>query len=541
MTVLQFIWRNLDHYRWPFLGIALVQFIIGALGFLIPITLAEFTKQDITSHQLTTLLAIITGLYLAGLGFQWLGRYYGEGLAFQFGNHIRTKYFRQLEQLPASTLQKHHSGFVLSLINKIGDGLDQIMFELPWMAAGGLAVIGLFFFFTAKESLLLAIINLVMLIAFVALGAILAQRMIPLAATQNQRRATLMGTYADFISNLTTIKKLGIQKFAEQQLATHTAALQHQIMRVQRFHANRWLFLHGLYGVIFIGTISFMLWQISHGYATASVLILFVSAYATIKGLIERLSENIKSYLEMGAYIGQLTSITGQQPAISPSSPTSWQTITFHNVTFAHPGSSQTITIPTFQLQPGDKICITGPSGQGKSTFINLLTNQLTANSGQRLVDQQPYPSTPPAFFSHHMAVISQETDLFHISIRQNLTLGTPTADDTLVDLLRQCGMGEWLAKLEAGLDTVVGEKGVSLSAGQKQRLNILRALLLDRDIYILDEPTAHLDDATEQTILKLLATKLAKKTIIIITHRPALQSLCNQEYQMRNHQLVQQ
>ena len=96
-----------------------------------------------------------------------------------------------------------------------------------------------------------------------------------------------------------------------------------------------------------------------------------------------------------------------------------------------------------------------------------------------------------------------------------------------------------WVDHLELGLETIVGEKGVRLSAGQKQRVKLIRGLLLERDIYLLDEPTSHLDTATEQKVIDFLRHRLEGKTAVIVTHRPGLQQLCDQSYTFKNHSLI--
>ncbi len=264
-----------------------------------------------------------------------------------------------------------------------------------------------------------------------------------------------------------------------------------------------------------------------------------MSAYITIRGLIERLSENIKSYMEMGAYIANLQEILGRELPVQPKTANrKWRTITFKNVHFNHAGGNQTLIIDDFTLHKGDRACIVGKSGQGKSTFLNLLTNHLVPQQGERLVDHVSYDDISPEFFSDTVAVISQEVDLFAISVRENLTLGQNIKDDYIIGLLRQTDLGGWFDELEKGLDTIVGEKGITLSAGQKQRLNILRGILLDRDIYILDEPTAHLDAATEDVVVSFLRKHLKGKTTVIVTHRPALRALCNKEFEIKDHRL---
>ncbi len=537
MELLAFIAKNLDHFRGRFLAIVFISALNGAATFLIPTALAEFTKQPVTAQGAAQLIGGIAGLYVASLGLSWIIRNYGEALAFQFGNYVRIKFFRRLQGLSNEQLRAHHSGYTLSLVNKIADNIDRIVMEILWTFVSGIITFIMFFYFTARESLVLALVNAAIMVVFVGVGAQLAKKMVPLTAEQNKRRATLLSGYADFMANLTTIQKLGIYDFAEHTVNAQTNKLDTQIATVQRFHATRWFILHGLFGLAFIGTIGFLVWSIAVGAASGAILILFIGAYGTIRFLVERLSENIKDYMDMGAYLRQLHEVLGDTAEPTRIKAQDWQTIMFTDVAFRYKNGGHTVRISAFTLNRGDKICITGPSGQGKSTFLNLLTNQLEAQSGQSLVDGKPYKEVGQRV-SQSAAIIAQDIDLFNVSVRENLSLGRSISDTTLKKYLQDIGLGEWFNSLDRGLDTIIGEKGATLSAGQKQRLNILRGLLLDRELYILDEPTSHLDDATEALVVKFLAKKLAKKTVVIVTHRPALRKLTNSEYEMRNHQL---
>ncbi len=131
------------------------------------------------------------------------------------------------------------------------------------------------------------------------------------------------------------------------------------------------------------------------------------------------------------------------------------------------------------------------------------------------------------------MSMISQEIELFNISLRDNIVLGETVDDGRLLELLDAVDLGDWVRGLTDGLDTIVGEKGIHLSVGQKQRVNLLRGVLLNREVLLLDEPTAHLDAATEQRVVTFLGRHLAGKTAIIVSHRPALQTLCQRHYRM--------
>ncbi len=120
---------------------------------------------------------------------------------------------------------------------------------------------------------------------------------------------------------------------------------------------------------------------------------------------------------------------------------------------------------------------------------------------------------------------------MFDLSVKENLCLGKDISDKTLMKILAKAGLQDWAEKLENGLDTVVGERGLKLSVGQKQRLNLIRGILLDKDIYVLDEPTSNLDKETEALIVGLIQEYLEDKTVVIVTHRDEIKRICKKHY----------
>jgi len=542
MAVLRFIYKNLDRFQTRFVLVFLTGILDGLATFFIPVALAEFTKSAFTSSDFTNLLRYIIVFYAASLVFQWIIRRWGEALGPQFGNYIRLKYFKALENLPMKDLLSHHSGYILSLINKVADGLDPVIYEIFWTFAKGISNITLFFYFTARESVMIAVVNLLVLGVFISISTLLSRKMVPIADELNKKRASLLESYADFMSNILTIKRLGIYSFAENKLTHNTDRNYSQIRKLQNFHANRWFYLHMLYGTALLSTIGFLLFQVSEGAISASVLILFVAAYAIIKGNIERLSENFMSLMGMKAYINNLDKIIYSGELTSGEKEIQrWEEIRFNKIFFQYPGTEKKISIPNFSIKNRQKICIIGKSGEGKTTFLNLFANFLQPIKGERLIDGQLYEKIDGKFFQNHITMVSQETELFNISLRENITLGQKIEEKVILDIFDKLDLLAWVQNLENGLDTVVGEKGTKLSAGQKQRINLIRGVLLNREILLLDEPTSHLDSITEQKIIDFLANYLVNKTAIIVSHQEALGKICDQCYTIKDHSLYKQ
>ncbi len=515
-------------------------FLNGVIVFYIPVTLAQFADSTISAQSAVTTIVTVAVLYVLGLVFAYIVRNQGEALAGKFANHIRLKYFRQLSYLSLHVLRQKHSGYVQSLVNKISDSLLDVLFSIFWAIVPGLFVMVLFLSYIARESFGLALFNIILMTVFLIASVFSARKMIPLIAAKNRGRASMLGAYADFMANISTISQLAVQPYANTVLGVKSQTNDTQIDAVQRYHARRWFILHALFGAAYISTICYLVWQIQQGIGGIGILILFMSAYGTIRGLIESLSENIKLFMEVNAYIEELESMVNLDTTLSPRSgkKADWKSITLRDIAYTHTGSKDTIQIPELAIARHDKICIEEKSGQGKSTLLGIVTNAAAISGGERTVDGVDYQHVPSTFFSNEIAIITQEAELFHLSVRDNLCLGERLSDEKLYEHLRQLELDDWLASLDDGLDSIVGEKGVTMSAGQRQRINILRSVLMDRSLYILDEPTSHLDEHTEHVVVTFLKQHLKTKAILVVTHRPVIRELCDIRYEMKDHTL---
>ena len=135
------------------------------------------------------------------------------------------------------------------------------------------------------------------------------------------------------------------------------------------------------------------------------------------------------------------------------------------------------------------------------------------------------------------IGVVSQEIELFNMSIKDNLCLNKKISDKELMNYLKELELDEILL-FEEGIDTIVGEKGLKLSTGQKRRINLLRSYLMNKEIYVLDEPTSNLDKHTEDIVVNFILKYFSAKTLIIATHNEKINKICNKFYYFEDHNL---
>jgi ABC-type multidrug transport system fused ATPase/permease subunit len=196
----------------------------------------------------------------------------------------------------------------------------------------------------------------------------------------------------------------------------------------------------------------------------------------------------------------------------------------YEDVTFSYREDGRpALNHVSFHARPGETIALVGTTGAGKSTLASLLPRfyELPANGGKIFMDGKEIREYDIRALRENIGVVSQESFLFNGTIRENLLMGKPTADD--VDLWRAIDAANarsFIERLPERLESVVGERGVKLSVGEKQRLSIARALLKDPPILILDEATASVDTATERLIQEALEHLMANRTSIVIAHR---------------------
>jgi ATP-binding cassette subfamily C protein CydC len=191
-------------------------------------------------------------------------------------------------------------------------------------------------------------------------------------------------------------------------------------------------------------------------------------------------------------------------------------------LSFRYPGEEHNV-LENFNLtlEKGQIRAIIGLSGSGKSTLFDLLMGFYQPSEGEILLNERTNTEFGVDHWRKHFGMVGQSVYLFNTTIRENLLLADPSAEDVkLLNVLNQAGLSDWFAGQVEGLDTWIGEHGLRISAGERQRLGIARVLLLDPDFILLDEPTANLDPINEKMIFSTLRSVFQQKGILLVTHR---------------------
>lgn len=228
---------------------------------------------------------------------------------------------------------------------------------------------------------------------------------------------------------------------------------------------------------------------------------------------------SMSMFTRIFAYFDMPIEIENAADAIVPK--TTDGRISFQNVGFYYEEDRQILKDISFELESGKCIAIVGPSGSGKSTLINLIPRLYDVTAGSVTFDDVDVRKLDLSFLRKNIGIVSQETYLFNGTIRDNLLYAKPDAtEEELLNACKQANIYELIEKQENGLDTMVGNRGLKLSGGEKQRISIARVLLKDPTVMIFDEATSALDSISEQKIQDAIQPLIASRTSILIAHR---------------------
>ena len=198
-----------------------------------------------------------------------------------------------------------------------------------------------------------------------------------------------------------------------------------------------------------------------------------------------------------------------------------FQELRFENVRFAYSDGTQALDDVSFSVKAGERLAIVGPSGAGKTTFVNLIPRFYEPQSGRILVNGRPVEEYDLISLRNMISMVSQDSFLFNISIAGNITYGmTRHGQEAVIAAAEAAYAHDFIMSMPEGYDTVIGERGVKLSGGQKQRLTIARALIKDAPLLILDEATSALDSESERVVQQALENLMKNRTSIVIAHR---------------------
>lgn len=374
------------------------------------------------------------------------------------------------------------------------------------------------------------------------------------SSSSRRRRNQLAASYLDALSGLETLTLLGAADSKGQQLAQ--IGEENRLSTMRLLAANQLILLVidlGFNLLLLTTGFALTLWKVINGAWGSDITV--IAPVVSMVGLTLLLLEPMNKigsffYVGMAGMANQRlvrAFLTGKAPsqgqggdASSDKTPvTPHQSDSFlslQDLTFAYSEGDPVLQDLDLEIKPGEWVAICGPSGAGKSTLIEVLKGNLLPSQGAYYLQGRALDANSSAWFADQSALVQQHTWIFTGTIRSNLMMVAPRAsEDRLWECLEKVRLDAEVRAFAQGLDTPVGEDGYALSGGQAQRLSLARALLSQRQLLLLDEPTSQIDLESEAAITQALAEVAKEKTIVLLTHRASALEFADRVLYLQN------
>lgn len=446
----------------------------------------------------------------------------------KFGARVFTDGLQHAMTLPYQDFEDQRSGETLSILTKVRTDVERFMNMFINVLLG--ILVGIVFVFVYAAIYIHWYIPAVYFIGIILLATIsnlLSKKVKIIQKNIVGKTTALAGATTESLRNIELVKSLGLTQQEVERLNRNTyKILGLELTKVKRIRSIS--FIQGTFVNTLRQVILFILmWLIFRHEMDAGQLVTMQVFSFFVFGPLQDIGNIILSYREAEASLQNFNTLMQKVPESKPAQPKHLgdiQALAFQEVSFKHK-TAQTKAIDhiSFEVQKGETIAFVGPSGSGKSTLMKLLVGLYRPQEGRVLYNGIDEHEIDFNDLRNQIGFVTQDTQLFAGTIKENLLFVNPSATDAqLQDVLAKASCTNLLSRAEKGIDTVIGEGGLKLSGGEKQRLSIARALLRQPRLLIFDEATSALDSLTEEEISNTIRDISAQgdQITILIAHR---------------------
>lgn len=487
--------------------------------------------HEYTSSQFIRGVSILLG---AAVGVAFVSRvaknfqdYYVNLITQQVGARIYADGIRHSLELPYAQFEDQRSGETLGMLQKVRTDVEKLINIAVNLLFTTLIGVIFIMFYAVRVHWSIAPAYLATIPLLGGLSSLLSHKIKSVQKQIVKETTALAGSTTESLRNIELVKSLGL---AQQEIgrlnSTTEKILQLELKKVRYLRSLS--FIQGTFVNLLRTLILFLMLYLifTQRITVGQFFSLYIYSFFVF-GPLQELGNVINTYRETEVSLQKFEQILAMKPEPRPERPVpviNLQTLAFEDVGFQHQSASKpALSGIAFQVSRGETIAFVGPSGAGKTTLVKLLVGLYRPQSGHIYYNDVREDQIEIDGLRERIGFVTQDAQLFSGSIRENLRFVHPNAtDEDCMDVLRQASVGTLLARADRGLDTVIGEGGVKVSGGEKQRLSIARALLRRPQLLVFDEATSSLDSLTEEEISSTIRDVAASRDAItiLIAHR---------------------
>ena len=526
-------YKRMWKYVQPIWFWALVSLLIciplGAMDSLIAIFLKPYTDIVVVGKSVTTPW-FIPVLIIAFTTIQGLLNYVSDILNAWVGGKmtmaLKDELYGKLITMDAHYFDTTSSGNIILRFNTDAElacsGLLENLKNFITRICSSIALVCVLFY----NSWHLAIMAIVILAIAVAPLTRVRQLLNSLVMRDNAAISKLNTTYNETFAGNKTITVYNLEEYKKHKFRDILDVLFE--LRVNMVRKTNWIspFMHFVISIGLGGAVTFGTWLITSGTITAGNFVAFLTALLMLYTPLKRMNRTVTAVQMSFMAIERVYGILESVPKIRDASNAEkldgvHSEIRFNNVNFEYVPGRPVLKNVNFSVMAGETIALVGNSGGGKTTIASLLPRFYDVKSGSITIDGKDIRKLTLHSLRENIAVVFQDNFLFMGTIRENIMLGNPNADEeALRKAVDSAFLTEFVKTLPKGLDTEIGERGVLLSGGQKQRVAIARAFLKNAPVIVLDEATSALDNKSEEIVQQAIDDLMKDKTVFVIAHR---------------------
>jgi ATP-binding cassette subfamily B protein len=472
-------------------------------------------------------LGILVGVAMVSRIAKAFQDYYSQVIVQKFGATIFTDGLKRSMALPFNEFEDQRSGETLSTLTKVRTDTEKFILSFINVLFG--ILVGVVFVcvysFVLHWSIVPMYVGGMLILSWMT--SVLSRKIKGIQKTIVAETNALAGSTTESLRNIELVKSLGLTNQEIKRLNQNTfKILGLELKKVKNIRPLN--FAQGTFVNFLRQTIMFLLlWLVFQSHITAGQVMTMLFYSFFIFGPLQDLGNIILSYREAEASLRNFHDLMQKPVEVEPANPVHLghiQTLSFEHVGFQHRSASQkAVHDISFRADKGETIAFVGPSGSGKTTLMKLLVGLYQTQDGRITYNHVDAKDIHLDDLRNQIGFVTQDTQLFSGSIRENLLFVAPNAtEEQLMEALHKASCDRLLARADKGIDTVIGEGGMKVSGGEKQRLSIARALLRKPALLIFDEATSALDSITEESITATIREISAEgsQICVLIAHR---------------------